>query len=96
MSKRIILASTFAAALAGSSLVAWSHERHCAWLQGWGSADNLGTAKAAATLDLTVRTEGWVNRHRARGYEYCDGPDMHCHAKGGVHTCTNKAQACLK
>ena len=93
MSKKVIIGAIVAAALAGSTLVAWSDT--CAWVQGWGSSDNLGTAKAAATLDLTLRTEAWANRYR-RGYEYCEGPDMHCKLANGMHTCINKAQACLK
>ena len=94
MFKRILAAGLLSAALGVTADTAFSDT--CVWLRGWGSSDNLGTAQAAAKVDLASRTEGWMSRHRRRSYEYCDGPTMHCSVSGGIHMCTLKAQACLK
>ena len=93
MSKRLMALIVFGATIGATA--AYAHYDHCAWLQGWGSATNLGSAQASAKVDLSSRVEAWSGRYR-RGYEWCDGPTMHCKKKGDDFMCVYRGKACLK
>ena len=90
MFKRSLVLGVFSAALLGSSVTAWS-KSGCVEIKGWGSADNLGTAKEGAKVDLALRIQAYANRHREE-WKACEKPEMKCTNVNGVRTCNSEGE----
>ena len=94
MFKRQIMLGVASAALLGSCVAA-SAGHHCVEIKGWGSADNLGTAREGAKVDLALRIQAYANRHR-REWKACEKPEMECSNNKGVRTCVSEGEIKLR